>query len=148
MSGITVKALLQGIIDAVEGVSLPNTNTPEGKAHPGDTFRGVIGYEQIDGADRTFRIVPGIPVRNHITSSQREMRIDLLMVVYYSETETVWERVANDGILLIDTLSAWPSTQSEVHDLRLQPGIAQQGQNDGTLEAQIVMTAIWRWSGP
>jgi len=142
---LSVIQMAQAIIDAIEGVTLPTTDTAEGKAHAGDVFRGVIGFEPLESEDRAFAVIPGLAVRNLMITDQSEYRVAVAIQIIYQHTTEVWDRISNDAILIADTLHDLPAVNSEICDVRLEPGTIQPGPVDNTLITEMTIDVVWHW---
>ena len=143
---LTVRQMAQAVIDAIEGISIPGTDTPEGKADRFDVFRGVIGFEPVESEDRAFAVLPGLAVRNLIVTDMSEYRVPMVIQTVYQMTPEVWDRIQYDAIVMADTLHDLPAANASILDIRLEPGTVQPGPVDNTLLAQMTIEVVWDWS--
>ena len=144
---LSIRQLAAQIISEIEAISLPTTDTPEGMADDNDVFRGFLGFGQLEVADRVFKLIPGLAVRNLQVLNMDEMRIPMAIEVTYIMTPFVFERITNDFILIADTLHDIPAGDADILDVRPNVGSIQEGDEDNTLRAEMTFDVIWQWTG-
>jgi hypothetical protein len=147
LMALSIRQLAAQIISEIEAISLPTTDTPEGMADDNDVFRGFFGFGQLDVADRVFKLIPGLAVRNLQVLNMDEMRIPMAIEVTYIMTPFVFERITNDFILIADTLHDIPAGDADILDVRPNVGSIQEGEEDNTLRAEMTFDVIWQWTG-